>query len=433
LRILILVDCYYPSTKSSAKLVHDLATELHRRGDEAVILTPSEAVTQRAEIASESGITVVRVKNGRIKGANKLVRAAREARLSANLWRGAKEFLRQKPCDLILFYSPTIFFGTLVRKLKKLWGCPAYLILRDIFPEWAADTGVIKRGMIYRFFRRAAIRQYKIADVIAVQSPANLGYFARSFPRSKFSVRVLFNWTALEEAQVSRTNYRSALGLVGKTVFLYGGNIGVAQDMDNILRLATRLAPRTDIHLLLVGDGTEVARLKADIAERQLANVQIVSGLSQQEYLSMVSEFDFGLISLDARLTTHNVPGKLLSYLYWGLPVLASVNPGNDLLEIIEDNGAGFCVFNGDDEKLARAALRLADDRKLAAAMRANARRLLEKQFSVESAVSQLFTHLNALKILEVGGEKRLPFESSRTFSRPRFGTNTGHKHIGQQ
>jgi O26-antigen biosynthesis N-acetyl-L-fucosamine transferase len=406
---LILVDCYYPSAKSSAKLVHDLAVEFCRRGDQAVILTPSDSVRQTADIATEDGITVVRVKNGRIKGANKMQRAIREARLSANLWNGAKDFLQQNRCDLIVFYSPTIFFGKLVGRLKKLWGCPAYLILRDIFPEWAADAGLIKRGMIYAFFRRAALLQYRVADVIGVQSPANLGYFSRSFPGNNFVVRVLFNWTSLDEKQLPRTTYRSALDLEDKTVFLYGGNIGVAQDMDNILRLADQLAPRTDIHVLLVGDGTEVPRLRAAIAARQLTNVQIISGISQPDYLSMVSEFDFGLISLDARLTTHNVPGKLLSYLYWGLPVVASVNRGNDLFGILEDNGAGFCVVNGDDHQLARAALRLADDRKLAAAMRANARRLLEKQFSVESAVRQLFTHLNALKSPAVSGPQRLP------------------------
>ena len=139
-------------------------------------------------------------------------------------------------------------------------------------------------------------------------------------------MKVLFNWTSLHEMRLPLTNYRRALGLEDKTVFLYGGNIGVAQDMDNILRLADQLSPRSDIHMLLVGDGTEVPRLRAAIAARKLTNVQIVSGVSQQDYLSMVSEFDFGLISLDARLTTHNIPGKLLSYLYWGLPVLASVN-----------------------------------------------------------------------------------------------------------
>ncbi len=406
MRILILVDCYYPSTKSSAKLVRDLARELCRRGDQTVVLTPSDSIDQTAEIATEDGITVVRVKSGRIKGANRIQRAIREARLSGNLWRGAKDFLLENPCDLILFYSPTIFFGKLVRRLKKLWRCPSYLILRDIFPEWAADARVIKRDLIYEFFRRAAVRQYRAADVIGVQSPANLAYFARTFPLTDFHVRVLFNWTSLDETQLPPTSYRSALGLEDKTVFLYGGNMGVAQDMDNILRLATRLAPRRDIHFLLVGDGSEAPRLDAAIAERQLTNIQIISGVPQQTYLSMVSEFNVGLISLDARLTTHNVPGKLLSYLYWGLPVLASVNPGNDLLEILEDNGAGFCVINGDDDRLARAALRLADDRALSATMRANARRLLEHQFSVQSAVSQLFTHLNALNFLVVRREQ---------------------------
>ena len=92
---------------------------LCRRGDQAVILTPSDCVTQTAEIATDDGITVVRVKNRRIKGANKMQRAIREARLSANLWRGAKHFLQQNRCELIVFYSPTIFFGKLVGRLRS--------------------------------------------------------------------------------------------------------------------------------------------------------------------------------------------------------------------------------------------------------------------------------------------------------------------------
>ncbi len=396
--------------------MHDLAVEIRRRSDQVVILTPSESARETAEVATEEGITVVRVKNARIKGANKVQRAIREARLSANLWRGAKDFLRRTPCDLILFYSPTIFFGNLVRRLKRLWRCPSYLILRDIFPEWAADAGLIKKGLIYEFFRRAAIKQYRVADVIGVQSPANLAYFARWFPQSKFHLRVLFNWTSLEEEVLPRTHYRTTLGLQNKKVFLYGGNIGIAQDMDNILRLAARLASRRDIQILLVGDGTEAPRLRTVIAQRQLTNIHVLPGLPQQDYLSMVSEFDFGLISLDARLTTHNVPGKLLSYLYWGLPVLASVNPGSDLFAILEDNGAGFCILNGDDDKLDRAALRLVDDDTLKEEMRVNARRLLEKQFSVESAVSHIFSHLRELTSPAVSGDDILPVRIAPEF-----------------
>jgi glycosyltransferase involved in cell wall biosynthesis len=395
LRILILVDCYYPSTKSSAKLVHDLAVELGRRGNQAVVLTPSETIAGELDARTEAGVTVLRVRMGPIKGVHRVIRAANEMRLSARMWRSAKTFLRQNPFDLILFYSPTIFFGALVRKLKALWKCPAYLILRDIFPYWAVEAGVLHKGPIFHFFRRVAAQQYRIADVIAVQSPANLQFFATKFPRENFRLKVLYNWTALQEAPQPRTNYRASLGLKDKIVLLYGGNLGVAQDMDNILRLAARLAFRPDIRFLLVGEGSEMRRLQKIIELNHVRNVQLLPAMSQGAYLSMVSELDVGLISLDARLTSHNVPGKLLSYLYWGMPVLASVNPGNDLFALLRESAGGFCFENGDDASLARAALRLADDASLRAAMGLNARRLLEQTFSVQQAVNQIFTDLH--------------------------------------
>jgi O26-antigen biosynthesis N-acetyl-L-fucosamine transferase len=395
LRVLILVDCYYPSTKSSAKLVHDLAAEVCRRGDQAIVLAPSETIVDRFELRIEDDVTVARVKLGPIKGAPRVVRAFNEARLSARMWRRAEIFLRQNPCDLILFYSPTIFFGKLVRRLKRAWNCPAYLILRDIFPDWAVDAGLLQKGPVYRYFRRVAIAQYSTADVIAVQSPANLHYFAATFPRNKFRPKVLFNWTALQESALPRTNYRHRLGLQNSIVFLYGGNIGVAQDMDNILRLAARLAFRPDIRFLLVGDGSEMRRLSRSVERNRIRNVQILPGVAQSEYLSLVSEFDVGLISLGARLTSHNIPGKMLSYLYWGMPVLASVNPGNDLFELLRDAGAGCCFVNGDDENLAAAALRFADNANLRTAMGRKARQLLEHTFSVQHAVDQIFAHLH--------------------------------------
>lgn len=405
MRILILIDCYYPSKTSGAKLVHDLALELSRRGHHAVVVTPSSSIPRNLQISREDGVTVARVKTARIKGANRVYRALSEVRLSSRIWRAAGSFLRQNPRDLILFYSPTIFFGEIVRKLKNLWRCPAYLILRDIFPDWAVDAGVIRRGLIYHFFRRIAVAQYRIADVIAVQSPANLQHFARAFPREKFELKVLFNWTDLK-AELAHTNHRDRLGLNDKVVFLYGGNMGVAQDMDNILRLAARLLPRQDIRILLVGDGSEMPRLLRTIERDRLTNVQIVPGLSQEDYLSLVSEFDVGLISLDARLKTQNIPGKLMSYLHWGLPVLASINVGNDLFELLHQSQAGLCIPNGDDEQLYRAALQLVDDVNLRNSMKINARRLLEQRFSVGSAVDHIFEHLSQVRAFSSSSER---------------------------
>ena len=146
-------------------------------------------------------------------------------------------------------------------------------------------------------------------------------------------------------------------------------------------------------YFLLVGGGSEVPRLRADIASKGLTNIAIHDAVGQREYLSMLAEFDVGLISLDRGLKTHNFPGKMLGYMYNAMPILASINKGNDLKNIIEDAEAGFVCFNGEDDKLYELAKRLLHDSDLRRKTGKNARVLLENKFSVSRAASQILSH----------------------------------------
>jgi glycosyltransferase involved in cell wall biosynthesis len=394
MRILIIVDCYLPSLKSGARLIHDLGIAFGRQGHDVTILTPSDTITQALEIATENGLRVVRVRTKKIKGISNLFRASREVRLSAILWKHARSYLLSNPMDLIVFYAPTIFFGALVRRLKSHWHCPAYLILRDIFPQWAVDSGILKKGLVWRYFRNKEIEQYGAADFIGVESPANLKYFADNFMNTPYRLEVLYNWADSVRGRLPSTGYRKQFALEGKVVFLYGGNLGIVQDLDNLVRLADRLKAHKHISILLVGEGSEAAKLKKSIAEMNRSNIHILDAVPEEDYMSMLAEADVGLISLDRRLKTHNLTGKLLGYLQSGKPVLASVNPGNDLFDILQRRGAGFCILNGDDEGLCSAALSLANDPELRANMGQNSRKLLAELFSTETAVRQIVQHL---------------------------------------
>jgi glycosyltransferase involved in cell wall biosynthesis len=391
-RILLLVDCYLPSTKSSAKLIHDLAQEIRIQGHAPIVVAPDDSLAGDVSVREDGGVTIVRVRTGRIKGASLPVRAIHEARLSSVIWKRARSFFESHPCDLVAYYSPSIFFGALVLRLKRLWDCPAYLILRDIFPQWALDAGVLRRGPAYWFFRRKELLQYDAADVIGVQSPGNLEYFKSGKGGGPRTLEVLFNWTVPMAPHATGAE-RSRLGLEGKTVFFYGGNIGVAQDMDNLLRLAERLGDEPGAHFLFVGDGSEVERLRRVTNERRLDNVTFHPGVDQERYLTMVAEFDVGLLSLDRKLATQNFPGKMLSYMQASLPILASVNPGNDLRQVVEGAGAGLVTWNGEDDQLAANARRLARDADLRRRMGLEARRLLEQTFLVSRAAEQLLAH----------------------------------------
>ncbi len=390
MRILILVDAYLPSTRSGAKQIHDLGVEFRRQGHQVTILAPSHAIPERLDARWEDGLNVLRVRMANIKRANRALRAFEEARLPKRLWRRAGRLLRESPCDLVVFYSPTIFFGELVRRLKAEYRCPAYLILRDIFPQWAVDVGILRQGPVLGYFRRKERQQYAVADTIAVQSQADLAYFSRNVPVTGSRIELLYNWASTEERNVPVTNYRWRFGLQDKVVFFYGGNLGVAQDVGNLMRLAANVSHDSRIYFVIVGEGTCSAELRQAIAARGLKNLLLLPPVDQREYLGMAAEFDVGLVTLDRRLQTHNVPGKILSYLYWGMPVLASINPGNDLFAILRESHAGFCLANGNDAELAAAALKLAEDPALRAAMGRNGRRLLEQKFSARAAADQI-------------------------------------------
>jgi hypothetical protein len=62
------------------------------------------------------------------------------------------------------------------------------------------------------------------------------------------------------------------------------------------------------------------------------------------------------MLALDPRHKSHNIPGKFLTYMQAGLPVLARINPRNDLEKLIQSEGVGRVCTGGDAADLQRLA-----------------------------------------------------------------------------
>ena len=397
MRIILLVDRYLPSPMSSAKMIHDLATEMASQCHEVTVVTGDDTLDTRIQMSKENDVTVVRVRSGKIRHSSRVVRAINEVRLSGIIWNAAGHYFETHPCDLVIYYSPTIFWSGLVNKLKALTGCGSYLVLRDLFPQWAVDAGLLSRfGPAYWFFRLHELRLYRTADVIGVQSPANLDYFTGTSLSGRYNLEVLFNWTNVATRLMARPNLRTRLGLEGKIIFVYGGNLGVAQDIDNVLRLASNMAEETDVVFLLLGEGSESDRIRLGIERRGMTNIVMHPAVPTEEYLDILAECDVGLITLRRDLKTQNFPGKMLSYMELHKPMLASINPGNDLSAIIRSHDAGLVCVNGEDDIFHQHALTLARDQALRLRMGTNAHELLREKFDVSTAVRQILGHFTS-------------------------------------
>lgn len=181
MRIALIADTFPPLRTSGAVQLRDLSREFIRQGHELTVLLPSFELDRPWLLEDVDGVSVLRLKAPKTKDIGYVRRTIGEFlmpfAMRRNLRRSA---LANVKWDGVVWYAPSIFHGPLARTLKSESGSRGYLIIRDIFPEWAVDMGLMRRGgPAYRFFDAVARYQYSVADVIGVQTSGNLAYFDR--------------------------------------------------------------------------------------------------------------------------------------------------------------------------------------------------------------------------------------------------------------
>lgn len=398
MRIALIADAYPPLRSSAAVQLRDLSREFARQGHAVSVLLPNAGQRQSWCLEVFDGVEVLRLKAPRTKDIGYVRRTLAELAMPfAMLHSLRRSPLATERWDGVVWYAPSIFHGPLVRALKKSSRCRGYLIIRDIFPEWAVDMGLMGRGLIYRFFDAIARYQYSVADVIGVQSPGNQAYFDAWKEGRGRHLEVLPNWLDTP-VRVQCSIRIDETALAGRKVLVYAGNMGVAQGMDILLDLADRLRMRTDLGFLFVGRGSDAARLKANALSRQLDNVAFFDEIEPDEIPGLYAQCSAGIVALDPRHRSHNIPGKFLTYMQSGLPVLANINAGNDLGQVIRDERVGqVCETNRVDD-LVHLAEKLLDQLQTDGDLSERCSRLFEREFAVREAVRQVVAALSVHK-----------------------------------
>ena len=387
MRIALIADTFPPLRTSGAVQLRDLSREFVRQGHSLTVMLPTAGLKTSWLLEDFDGVQVLRLRAPQTKDINYVSRTINEFLMPFAMLRNLRKGpLVKENWDGVVWYAPSIFLGPIANALKKTSNCKGYLIIRDIFPEWAADMGLMGRGLPYRFFKAVANYQYSVPDVIGIQSQGNQAYFSDLMT---CKIEVLQNWLA--DAPDVGCSVKVADGkLAGRTIFVYAGNMGVAQGMSVLLDLAERLHYRADIGFLFVGRGSDAQRLLMDAEQRGLDNVAFHDEIDPTEIPGLYAQCHIGIVVLDPRHKTHNIPGKFLSYLQAGLPVLASINPGNDLIKIIEQERIGRVCTDQSVQTLERLVSDLVNEIKSDHDMPLRCKALSAKLFAPEAVVRQI-------------------------------------------
>ena len=341
MRYLLIADAFPPLRTSGAIQLRDLSIEFIRQGHSISVMLPDPDLLESYSIENWAGVQIIRLRTPALRNVGYFRRTFGEFLMPFFMlhhWR--KSPVIREQWDGIIWYSPSIFFGPLVKSLKIHCGCKAYLIIRDIFPDWALDLGLIGRGLPYRFFKVIANFQYSLANTIGVQTSGNRAFFVDWEKNDNRHLEVLQNWLATEVNKGCSISIEDT-ALAGRKIFVYAGNMGVAQGMGALMDLGYEFRFQKNVGFIFVGRGSDLNDLKNLCQQRELTNTLFFDEIEPDEIPGLYAQCDIGLLSLDKKHKTHNIPGKFLSYMRAGLPVLASVNKNNDIIRLIYENKVG--------------------------------------------------------------------------------------------
>ena len=180
---------------------------------------------------------------------------------------------------------------------------------------------------------------------------------------------------------------RREWGLDGKFVVCYSGNMGRVHEFDTILGAAQRLASKAEaIGFLFIGGGAQRRMVEDEVRRRGLPNVQFRPYQDRAGLSFSLGVGDVHLVSQRPEVEGYVFPSKLYGILAAGRPLVFIGDREGEISLLVEREGIGVAVRQGDAAGLADQLLRLAGDAVLREAMGARARALLCERYDKKIA-----------------------------------------------
>lgn len=274
--------------------------------------------------------------------------------------------------DVVIGTSPPLPIIIPAWLLARRKGAKLVFEIRDLWPESAITTGVLREGsalarLLYGLERWGC----RVADKVNVLTPA----FRESLIERGLAPedKIVFVPNGADPELFTpgpRMNeVRERCGWGERFVVLYAGAHGRANAVGQLLDAAERLRDRPDILIATVGDGPERARLDAEARARGLDNIMLCGPQPKDDMPAWVRAADAGAAVLQDNPTFRTVyPNKVFDYMACERPTLLAID--GVARRLVEGEARAGVFAKPEDPGAIAAAIRgLADDREACAEM----------------------------------------------------------------
>lgn len=342
---------------SRRSIYADLMRAFRNHGHTVYVVYPLQRrMNALTSFTSGNGVYMLGVRTLNVEKTNVVEKTIGQISIGYLFKRAIWKYIPDVKFDMILYTTPPITLTNVIKYVKSLNpNAITYLLLKDIFPQNAVDLGMMTKhginGFIYKYFRNKEIALYRLSDYIGCMSPANVKYLLDNNQYlNPDNIEIAANSIELQPFGNTESVYlldKYSLPK-DKPIFIYGGNLGLPQNVPFITACLEANMNREDCHFVIVGSGTHYKYLENWYRVKSPQNVTVLSAMPKDEYDLLVRNCQVGLIFLDHRFTIPNYPSRLLSYLEYKIPIIAATDPNTDIGTIAERNGYGYWCESND-------------------------------------------------------------------------------------
>ena len=361
MRVLLVTQYFHPENFKS----NDVAFEMARRGHDVTVLTglpnyPGGKIFDgyglfRRRVETVNGVKVLRTlviprgKGGGVRLALNYLSWA----FIASIWAFFMALFRKYDAVIVHETSPiTQGFPALV--VKAIQRIPMYFWVLDLWPESLQAAGNVNNRYVLGFFSKIAALMYRNSSKILMSSK---GFRESILDKGDFEDKLVYfpNWA---EDVFSTFEAKPLPELPDGFKVMFAGNIGEAQDFENVMNAAL-LLKGTGVRMVIVGDGRKKQWVDRFVEENMLQDVVYMMGRYPLEYMpSFFDKADVLFLSLkDEYIFSLTTPAKLQAYMASGKPVMAMIN--GEARKLIEEAGCGLSCPSGDHAAFAECIMNL--------------------------------------------------------------------------
>jgi glycosyltransferase involved in cell wall biosynthesis len=403
MKILLLNQVFVSPGEPGHTRHFELAQALRQKGHEMVIIAsnlnyqtgiPVDPTQKSTFEQNLEGVRVIRIP---IFSAIHQSYFSRIRSFQSFMFRSIGTAMRIPDVDLVMGTTPPLF-QALSAWWVSFWRHKPFLLeVRDLWPDFAIDMGVIKNPIVIWLARGLEKFLYKRATRVLVNSPAYPSIIEKKGIRKEKIVFIPYGTDInMFSPKVDGSKIRKELGIKKEFLVVYTGALGQANDIDTLLRASEYLKKNTNIKIALFGDGKQRERLEAEARRLKLDNIIFAGARPKKDMPSVVASADACLAILeDIPMFRTTYPNKVFDYMAAGKPTILVI--AGVIREVLEEARGGIFVEPGNAEKLAQSILTLSQKPQTGKKMGLSAREYLVKHFNREQQIQKTTRFLEGL------------------------------------